>query len=59
MKNAQANAGASHLSDIPGFLLLAGGMPVKSGKELLEAIGVGGNLDQQCAREALKKNKAP
>lgn len=32
MKNAQANAGAANLSDIPGFLLLAGGVPVKSGE---------------------------
>ncbi|VVA49983.1 hypothetical protein SERVES_03742 [Serratia ficaria] len=58
MKGAQANAGAANLRDIPGFLLLAGGVPVKSGEEVVGAIGVGGapggHLDQQCALEALK-----
>ncbi|WP_075182360.1 heme-binding protein [Pantoea sp. 1.19] len=61
MKNAQANAGAAHLNDIPGFLLLAGGIPVTSGQEVLGAIGVGGapggQLDQQCALDALKENQ--
>lgn len=59
MKNAQANAGAANLRDIPGFLLLAGGVPVKSGEEVVGAIGVGGapggHLDQQCALTALEK----
>lgn len=62
MKNAQANAGAANLRDIPGFLLLAGGVPVKLGNEVIGAIGVGGapggNLDQQCALDALKSNEA-
>ncbi|WP_224653243.1 GlcG/HbpS family heme-binding protein [Pectobacterium versatile] len=60
MKSAQANAGAANLRDIPGFLLLAGGVPVKLGEETIGAIGVGGapggNLDQQCALDALKNN---
>ncbi|MFQ0828908.1 heme-binding protein [Serratia fonticola] len=59
MKNAQTNAGAENLRDIPGFLLLAGGVPVKSGDEVVGAIGVGGapggHLDQQCALTALEK----
>ncbi|NCG52845.1 GlcG/HbpS family heme-binding protein [Serratia fonticola] len=59
MKNAQANAGAANLRDIPGFLLLAGGVPVKSGEEVVGAIGVGGapggHFDQQCALTALEK----
>lgn len=62
MKNAQANAGAANLRDIPGFLLLAGGVPVKLGNEVIGAIGVGGapggNLDQQCALDALKSNES-
>ncbi|GLY59177.1 GlcG [Pectobacterium brasiliense] len=61
MKNAQANAGAANLRDVPGFLLLAGGVPVKLGEETIGAIGVGGapggNLDQQCALDALKNNQ--
>lgn len=62
MKNAQANPGASNLRDIPGFLLLAGGVPVKSGEVIIGAIGIGGapggDLDQQCALEALKNNQS-
>lgn len=58
MKGAQSNAGAANLTDIPGFLLLAGGVPVKSGEDVIGAIGVGGapggNLDQVCALDALK-----
>lgn len=62
MKNAQANPGAANLRDIPGFLLLAGGVPVKSGDMVIGAIGIGGapggDLDQQCALEALKNNQS-
>jgi uncharacterized protein GlcG (DUF336 family) len=58
MENAQKNPGAKHMSDIPGFLLLAGGVPVKSGDVTLGAIGVGGapggNLDEACALQALE-----
>ena len=57
MKSAQSNAGAENLRDIPGFLLLAGGVPVKVGEQTIGAIGVGGapggHLDQQCAQAAL------
>ena len=62
MKNAQANPAAANLRDIPGFLLLAGGVPVKSGDVVIGAIGIGGapggDLDQQCALEALKNNQS-
>ncbi|UUW17356.1 GlcG/HbpS family heme-binding protein [Serratia ureilytica] len=58
MKSAQANAGAANLRDIPGFLLLGGGVPVKAGEQIIGAIGVGGapggHIDQQCALEAIK-----
>lgn len=61
MENAQNNSGARHLSDISGFLLLAGGVPVKSGDNVIGAIGVGGapggNLDESCALEAIEKIK--
>lgn len=61
MKNAQTNAGAANLRDIPGFLLLGGGAPVKSGEETIGAIGVGGapggHLDEKCALDALKTNR--
>ncbi|MEB7587819.1 heme-binding protein [Serratia rubidaea] len=62
MKSAQSNAGAENLRDIPGFLLLAGGVPVKVGEQTIGAIGVGGapggHLDQQCAQAALENVKA-
>ncbi|MFP2768848.1 GlcG/HbpS family heme-binding protein [Oceanisphaera sp. KMM 10153] len=62
MENAQKNAGAANLTDIPGFLLLGGGVPVKAGDAVIGAIGVagapGGHLDAQCANETLAANVA-
>ncbi|KZE35228.1 GlcG/HbpS family heme-binding protein [Crenobacter luteus] len=62
MENAQKNPGAQNLTDIPGFLLLGGGLPVKAGNEVIGAIGVGGapggHLDEQCAQAALDKARA-
>lgn len=58
MEAAQNNAGAQNMRDIPGFLLLAGGVPVKSGDQVIGAIGIGGapggHLDEACAMDALK-----
>ncbi len=57
MEAAQKNAGAANLTDIPGFLLLGGGVPVKAGEEVIGAVGVGGapggHLDEQCAVAAI------
>ena len=57
MEAAQSNAGAQNLKDIPGLLLLAGGLPVKDGNDVIGAIGIGGapggNLDEACAQAAL------
>ena len=62
MENAQKNPGAANLTDIPGFLLLGGGVPVKAGTAVIGAIGVagapGGNLDAQCADAVLEENAA-
>ena len=59
MENAQKNPGAANLKDIPGFLLLGGGVPVKVDNEVIGAVGVagapGGHLDDQCAQTALSK----
>ncbi len=59
MENAQKNPAAANLADIPGFLLLGGGVPVKVGNEVIGAVGVagapGGHLDDQCAQAALAK----
>lgn len=57
MENAQKNPAAANLVDIPGFLLLGGGVPVRAGAEVVGAVGVGGapggHLDEQCATTAL------
>lgn len=59
MDNAQKNPAAANLVNIPGYLLLAGGVPVSAGSEVIGAIGVGGapggHLDEQCATAALDK----
>ena len=61
MEAAQGNAGAQNLKDIPGLLLLAGGLPVKDGNDVIGAIGIGGapggNLDEACAQAALDSVK--
>ncbi len=58
MESAQKNPGAANLTDIPGFLLLGDGVPVKAGDEVIGAIGVGGapggHLDEQCAVVAIE-----
>ena len=61
METAQKNPGAANLVNIPGFLLLGGGVPVKVGNEVIGAVGVGGapggHLDEQCVMAALDKLK--
>lgn len=61
MEGAQKNPAAANLTDIPGFLLLGGGVPVRVGNEVIGAVGVGGapggHLDEQCALAALDKVK--
>lgn len=59
MDNSQKNPGAANLVNIPGFLLLGGGVPVKSGDQVIGAIGIGGapggHLDHQCAETAVAR----
>jgi uncharacterized protein GlcG (DUF336 family) len=61
MEGAQKNPAAANLVNIPGYLLLGGGVPVKVGNEVIGAVGVGGapggNLDEQCANAALEQVK--
>ena len=62
MEGSQKNPAAANLVNIPGYLLLGGGVPVKVGNEVIGAVGVGGapggNLDEQCAMVAIDKVKA-
>jgi uncharacterized protein GlcG (DUF336 family) len=57
----QKNPAAATLNDIPGFLVLGGGVPIRVGNEVIGAVGIGGapngNLDEQCALAALDKVK--
>lgn len=57
-KTVAENPAAAGLVDIPGFLVLGGGVPVKIGKATIGAIGVGGapggHLDEACAVKALE-----
>ena len=61
MEGTQKNPAGANLVYLPGFLLLGGGVPVKSGNEVIGAVGVGGapggHLDDQCANAALDKVK--
>lgn len=61
MEAMQKNPAAATLVNIPGFLLLGGGVPVRVGNEVIGAVGVGGapggQLDEQCALAALDKVK--
>ena len=60
-KAIQSNPDAAGMAQIPGFLVLAGGVPVKIGNETIGAIGVagapGGHLDEACAQKAITSLK--
>ena len=61
LESVQTNPGAQTLVDIPGFLVLGGGVPVRVGTEVIGAVGVGGapagHLDEQCANAGIDKVK--
>ncbi|MCY1249967.1 hypothetical protein D9M72_635520 [compost metagenome] len=58
-ENVAKNPAAAELVNIEGFLVLAGGVPIKAGDVTIGAIGVGGapggNLDEACAATAIEK----
>ncbi|AZY49175.1 GlcG/HbpS family heme-binding protein [Bordetella avium] len=60
--NIQKNPAASQLAAVEGFLVLAGGAPIKAGNEVIGAVGVGGapggQLDEACALKAIEKVQA-
>ena len=61
MEAAQKFPASANLVNLPGFLLLGGGVPIKVGNETIGAVGVGGAptgaADEQCAVAALDKVK--
>ncbi|NQV55218.1 MAG: heme-binding protein [Rhodospirillales bacterium] len=56
--NTQAGKEASGARDIPGILMLGGGVLVRAGGELVGAVGVsggpGGKADENCAKKGLE-----
>ena len=61
LENIRNNPASANLSQIDGFLILGGGLPIRAGDEVVGAIGVGGapggHLDDQCAEAAIGKIK--
>ena len=57
-KAVQSNPDAAGMTDIPDFLVLAGGVPIKVGNATVGGICVagapGGHLDEACAQKALE-----
>jgi uncharacterized protein GlcG (DUF336 family) len=57
MEAVQKNPAAANVVNIPGYLLLGGGVPVRVGNDVIGAVGIGGapsgHLDEQCAMAAL------
>jgi uncharacterized protein GlcG (DUF336 family) len=55
-QRAATNPGAANLKDIADVIFLAGGLPIRSGAEVIGAIGVGsapgGDRDEICAQAA-------
>ena len=58
-ENVAKNPGAAGVAQITDFIMLAGGVPIRAGNEVIGAIGVGGapggNLDEACANKAIEK----
>jgi uncharacterized protein GlcG (DUF336 family) len=53
------NPAALTLPNIPGFLVLGGGVPIRAGDEVVGAIGVGGapsgNIDEECGNAGIAR----
>jgi uncharacterized protein GlcG (DUF336 family) len=58
-KRIAENPGNAALSSIPGTLMLAGGVPIKAGNDMLGGIGVGGapggDKDEACSQAGIAK----
>jgi len=57
----RGNPAATGLRDVPGFLILGGGVVIRAGDQVVGAVGVGGapggHLDDQCAQAGIDKVK--
>ncbi|XFE89692.1 heme-binding protein (plasmid) [Ensifer aridi] len=61
VENVAGNPRVAGLADIPGYLVLAGGVPIKVGEGTIGAVGVAGapngGLDEDCANIAIEEVK--
>lgn len=59
LNTVRENPQAMTLPNIPGFLVLGGGVPIRAGEEVVGAIGIGGApsglIDEECANAALAR----
>lgn len=59
LETVRSNPGASRVPDVEGFLVVGGGLPIRTGDEVVGAIGVdgspGGLLDDQCAEAGIAR----
>jgi uncharacterized protein GlcG (DUF336 family) len=59
--NVQKNPASAGIGSIENFILLGGGIPIRSGNEVIGAVGVGGapggHLDDVCAQAGIDKVK--
>ena len=62
LETSGSNPAARNLGQIDGFLLVGGGVPIKSGDDTIGAVGVGGapggHLDEECANAGIAKAAA-
>lgn len=59
LETVRSNPGAARVPDTEGFLVVGGGLPIRSGEDVVAAIGVagapGGHLDEQCAEAGISR----
>jgi uncharacterized protein GlcG (DUF336 family) len=62
VENVAGNPRIAWLADLPDYLVLAGGVPIKVGEETIGAVGVAGapngGLDEDCANIAIEEVKS-
>lgn len=61
VKRLEANPASAGLRQVPGILVLGGGLPIRAGDQVVGAIGVGGapggDKDEVCAQAGIDKIK--
>lgn len=59
LEAVRSNPASARMTDVEGFLIVAGGLPIRVGDEVVGAIGVGGapggHQDEQCAEAGIAR----